>query len=279
MGLDGWIIYVILGIIGYFGLGYIDKKFEINKIDKIVFSIIYMILVSGFCFKYSLRYTDNIFLIFVFMMIVDVIYNTYVIDGDFFDKNEKNISYYITLIIVSFIVNQFFINEVSEIFLTGSELRVVLWLLIIIFIYSFSKDKGITMNVHTEKMKYMSTNSVLTHYAKFKYLYYDDCDCENRDISNVLYAIMIYENHNRSKILRNYDNFMYKINGKNSKLGIMQVDTRKYISDSESIKIVYDKLSKLYNKKKNKDINNLIDDYYGFDNQYVKYIFDIIRKF
>lgn len=279
MSLLGWIFYVILGIVIYFGVELINKKYNISKFDKIIFSIIFMMLISGLCFKYAIRYTDNIFLIFVFMMVTDIIYNTYVVDRDFFDKNENNLLYYIVLVIVGFFVNQEFINDVDTVFLTGSDLRIVLWLLVIVFIYNFSKSKNIFSNEVEVKDKYMSINSVLSSYAKLKYLYFDDCNKDNKDISNILYAIMIYENHKRSKLLRSYDNLLFKLNGGKAKLGIMQVDTKKFISDSESIDIAYKKVLKIYNKRKTKDISKIINDYYGFDNLHVKYIFDIIKKF
>ena len=279
MSLFGWIFYVVLGIIIYFGVELINKKYSISKFDKIIFSIIFMMLVSGLCFKYAIRYTDNIFLIFVFMMVTDIIYNTYVVDRDFFDKNENNLLYYIVLVVVGFFVNQEFINDVDTVFLTGSDLRIILWLLVIVFIYNFSKSKNIFSNESEVKQKYMSVNSVLSSYAKLKYLYFDDCNKDNKDISNILYAIMIYENHKRSKLLRSYDNLLFKINGGRAKLGIMQVDTKKFISDSESIDIAYKKVFKIYNKRKTKDITKIINDYYGYDNLHVKYIFDIIKKF
>lgn len=279
MGLFGWILYVFLGIIFYFIISFIDNKYNLSKIDKIVFSIILLIFVAGFFFNYLIKYTDNLFLVFVFMMITDIIFNTYIVGRDFFDENERNIIYYIVMILIGFFVNQNFINRVSFIFPSGDDLRLVIWLLIIIYLYNFIKNKKLFGNTVIKNNKYMSVRSVLNNYSRFKYMFYDDCEHQDNDFSNILYAIMIYEDNRRSKFLRDYDNFMYKINGGKSKLGIMQVESKKFISDSESISIVYKKIAKLYDKKKNNDINKIFDDYYGYDNQYVKYIYDIIKKF
>lgn len=279
MGLFGWIFYIVMGIILYFVMDFLSNKFNISKIDKIVLSNIYIVVLSGILFKYSIRYTDNIFLIFVFMLITDIIYNTYIIDRDFFDKESNNIKFYIGLIISGFIINQEFINNVRSVFLTGNEFRVVLWLLVIIYIYKFCSDKKIFEKKNKVDKKVMSVNNVLNNYAKFKYAYYDDCDRDNKDISNILYAIMIFEDNRRNRVLRNYDNFKYKINGKKNKFGIMQVESKKFISDSESIELAYKKIIKIYNSSKKKDIDNIFDKYYGYDNKDVKYIFEIIKKF
>lgn len=279
MGLFGWIFYIIMGIVIFFLMNYLDNRFSISKIDKIVLANIVVIIISEFLFKYSIRYTENIFLIFVFMLIFDIIYSTYVIDHDFFDKDNNNILFYVGLIISGFIINQEFINRVSSIFLTGEELRVVLWLLIIVYIYNFCNSKKLFEIKDKKDKKIMSTNSILNNYAKFKYAYYDECDNDNKDISNILYAIMIYEDNKRNKFLRRIDNFKYKINGKKSKLGIMQVESKKFISDSESIELVSKKIVKIYNSSKKKDINSVFDKYYGHNNEDVKYIFEIIKKF
>jgi len=279
VGLFGWIFYIIMGIVIFFLMNYLDNRFSISKIDKIVLANIVVIIISEFLFKYSIRYTENIFLIFVFMLIFDIIYSTYVIDHDFFDKDNNNILFYVGLIISGFIINQEFINRVSSIFLTGEELRVVLWLLIIVYIYNFCNSKKLFEIKDKKDKKIMSTNSILNNYAKFKYAYYDECDNDNKDISNILYAIMIYEDNKRNKFLRRIDNFKYKINGKKSKLGIMQVESKKFISDSESIELVSKKIVKIYNSSKKKDINSVFDKYYGHNNEDVKYIFEIIKKF
>lgn len=279
MGLFGWIFYIIMGIVIFFLMNYLDNRFSISKIDKIVLANIVVIIISEFLFKYSIRYTENIFLIFVFMLIFDIIYSTYVIDHDFFDRDNNNILFYVGLIISGFIINQEFINRVSSIFLTGEELRVVLWLLIIVYIYNFCNSKKLFEIKDKKDKKIMSTNSILNNYAKFKYAYYDECDNDNKDISNILYAIMIYEDNKRNKFLRRIDNFKYKINGKKSKLGIMQVESKKFISDSESIELVSKKIVKIYNSSKKKDINSVFDKYYGHNNEDVKYIFEIIKKF
>ncbi len=285
MGLYGWIFYMLCGLMFFLIISIIDNKFSVTKIEKLVISIILMMIVGGYCFRLGINYRDNIFLIYVFLMIYDIIYNSYFIERDFFDKNEKNIEYYIVLIIVGFIVNQEFINNVTEVFLTGEDLRIVLWFLSLIFIYNFIQKKNILSNNKEIKDKYMSTQTVLVNYAKLKHRFYDSCDFSDKEISNIVFAIMIYENSKRSKILRNYDYFMFRLNGNKKKLGIMQVESDKFISDVESIEITYKKLEKLYNKKDSKSTRNTKNKVYEIiekytDNpEYIKYIFDIIKKF
>lgn len=278
MGFFGWILYIFCGVLFYFAIEFINNKITLGKVDKIVFLNVFNIIVSGLLFRYSIRYTDNIFLVFVFVMLTDIIYNTYIVDRDFFDNDSGGIYYYIGLVITGFIINQEFINKVNNVFLSGNEFRLVLWLLIIVYFYNLFKNEKIFHRKDSNEKKVMSVNNILNNYAKFKYTYYDDCDHDNKVISNILYAIMIYEDNNKNKVRRNIDNFMFKINGKKNKLGIMQVESKKFISDSESIDIAYKKVLKIYNSTKTKDINKLFDKYYGYNNEDVKYIYEIIKK-
>ena len=282
MGLIGWLIYIILGIILFIIIKYIENKYKINRREWLIFSIIIMLLFAGILVRLGINYTSDIFLIFVFMMLTDIFYNSYILEQDFFSKEDKNIYYYILLIIIGFIINQEFINRVEEVFLTGEDLRLIIWFLAIIYLYKFSISKNILSN-NKETTKFISKDSILISYVKLKEKYYEECNYDNKDISNIIYSIMIYENKKRSKLLRKIDNFNYKINGGSKKLGIMQVESKKFITDSESINITYKKITKLYdryNKKKDKNVSiKVLDDYLKEESNNVKYIYEVIKKF
>ena len=282
MGLIGWLIYIILGIILFIIIKHIENKYKINRREWLIFSIIIMLVFAGILVRLGINYTSDIFLVFVFMMLADIFYNSYILEQDFFSKEDKNIYYYILLIIIGFIINQEFINRVEEVFLTGEDLRLIIWFLAIIYLYKFSISKNILSN-NKETTKFISKDSILISYVKLKEKYYDECNYDNKDISNIIYSIMIYENKKRSKLLRKIDNFNYKINGGSKKLGIMQVESKKFITDSESINITYKKITKLYdryNKKKDKNVSiKVLDDYLKEESNNVKYIYEVIKKF
>ena len=242
-------------------------------------------IVSGISHKISLPYSDNIFLLFVFCLLTDIIYQSYFIERDFFDRREKNVFYYVCLILVGFFLNQEFVNEVEQVFLTGEDFRILLWALIFIFLYSFfQKNMIFTSSASTSSFS-MSPNSVLSRYAKLKYQYYDDCDFEDRDVSNLIYAIMIYRDYKRSKVLRDMDYFLFRLQGNPRKLGIMQIESKKYITDSESIALTHkeiEKIMSLKTKSKARKKMNFEDVIQHYDKEHAKdiqYIFDIIRKF
>lgn len=281
MGIFGWIFYIILGIIFFFILGFISSRYSITKLEKMVFSIILLMITSGICFRLGIPYTRDIFFVFVFLLIIDIIYQSYYLEKDFFDKGEGNVKYYLFLIFLGLLINYEFINEVGSVFLTGEDLRIVLWFLVIIFLYKFFQNNNIFVSKDTNN-KRMSSESVLVNYAKLRYQYHDDCNYDNKDLVNLLYSIMIYNNSKRSKLLRKYDYFMFRLNGNSRPLGIMQVESKKFITDSESIDIVYKKLVKLGEKKNSKskvNINDVIKAYGKDKADDIQYIFDIVSKF
>ena len=281
MGIFGWIFYIILGIIFFFILGFINNHYSITRLEKLVFSIILLMITSGICFRLGIPYTNDIFLVFVFLLIIDIIYYSYFIEKDFFNKNEGNIKYYALLIFIGLLVNYEFINKVSSVFLTGEDLRIVLWFLIILFMYKFIQNNNI-LNKQETSSKRMNEETVLVNYARLKYKYHEDCKYDNKDLVDLIYSIMIFNNSKRSRILRKYDYFMFRLNGNSRPLGIMQVNSKKFITDSESIDIVYKKLVKLSEKKNSKskiNINDVIKSYAKNDYEDIQYIFDIVNKF
>jgi hypothetical protein len=289
MGLFGWLFYIVLGIIYFFIIKLLSNKYKISKTQKFIFTILLLMITSGICFRLAIKYTGDIFLSLVFLMIIDIIYNSYFIEKDFFDKSEGNIKYYILLVVIGFFINQEFFNRVSDVFLSGEDLRIILWTLGIIFIYNFIKEKEVLKSTSDNNIKYMSVDSVLVNYVKLKNKYNEEVNYSDKDICNIIYAIMIFNNNKRSKVMRDYDYFMFRLNGNSRNLSIMQINSKKFITDSEGIEIVYKKLikysesitkSKTKTKTKNSKIyEEILKKYSSSDYLYLKYIFDIIKKF
>ncbi len=282
MGLMCWLFYCFLGLTFFVIIMVVQNKFSITKFERLVFSIILLMISSGLCYKFAIKYTENIFLSFVFLMIVDIIYSSYLSDKDFFDKEEKNVFYYIVLIFFGFFVNQEFVNQVSQVFLTGEDLRIILWFLVFLFLYSFIKEKDVLSKTSPAKAK-INYENILVQYAKLRYRFHNECDSNNKDISNILYAIMIFNNNRKGKLFRNYDYFLFRLNGNKRPLGIMQVESNKFITDSESIEIVRKKIEKLYERKtklKSKvSIQDIINNYDKNNALEIQNIFNVIQKF
>ena len=283
MGLLSWIFYMIVAFIFFLILLVLDHKYKLTKLEKIVVSIFLLLFVAGMMKRFLFSHTEQIFFIFVFMFFIDLIYHSYFLERDFFDREEKNLLYYCMLIFIGFFINQEFINRVDQVFLVGEDYRLITWFLMFLFFYNFIKSRGVLQQREDTSTISISREMVLEQFVKLKDRYYDVCHPEEKELSNVLLSIMIFENQRRGKFLRRIDNLLFRLNGENKKLGIMQVDSKHFITDQESIEIVYKKLEKLYKKdtntKKKVKVEEVIEKYCGEDSKSVLKIFDIIRKF
>lgn len=276
MGIISWIYYLIIGLILFLLISFLQKKYSLTKLEQFIITNILLIVLCGISNKLLINYNSDIFLSLAFLMLIDIIYQGYFLGRDFFDKEEANLKYYILLIIIGFLINQEFINRVNEIFLTGEDFRIIIWFLVIIYIYQFVKNKDI-FSYKVQEKHFLSEEGILIQYTKLKYRY--PTTYENDKLKKVLYSIMLYENHRRGKILRYFDNLKYRITGNPRKLGIMQVESKKFITDRESIDIVYKKLDKLYNKKNSKkSLSDLIKSYDKVAAEDIMYIYNIIEK-
>ena len=284
MGFFNWVFYIFCGFFLFVFLYLIKNKFKINNFQSIVFSLLYMLIISGICSKYGFnRLNINVFLIFVFEMVFKIIYYSYFLEEDFFVREDNNLVYYGVLIIIGYLLNMYFINKVNYVFLSSEDLRIVTWFIMLLFLYQFFKDNEIFNKVESNNTKrIINEQSIYISYAKMKSKYKDDIKYDNKDINNILYSIMIYENFKRPKFFRNIDNFRYRFDGGVKKLGIMQVESNKFVSDVESIEIVYKKIKKLFDKytvKNKSDINKILSSYDKENYKDIINIYDKISKF
>ena len=281
MGIIGWILYLVFSMIGFLLLLFIDKKYHITKVDKIILSLLYLFLIAGLFYRLKWNYTESIFVIFIFFFVIDLIYYHTILDKDFFQKEEGNVFYYVVLLILGFFFNQEFINRVNDIFLSGEEIRLLIWIGILFFIYRFAKEKDVFNRVNVSTNSSINEESIMISYAKLKVQYHELLDSEDKDLQTLMYAFMIYYNNSRNKLFRQIDNLKMKIHGSKRRLGIMQVEVDHVISDSLSIEMALDKIKKNYKKSSSKKIK-IKDAIHAYDmenEKEIESIFDILLKF
>lgn len=108
-----------------------------------------------------------------------------------------------------------------------------LWILIIIFIYGIFNNLEISQKGSIKrKNKYINNKY---HILKQRYGSIISYHCSNEFYEATTYAIMIYEDFNRPVIVRWIEYMHFFITKRPHTLGIMQVRTKKYISNEKSI--------------------------------------------
>lgn len=277
--------YILFSMLLFLIVKYLNKKFKLNLYEYIFIPLIYIIIVSMF-FKFN----HYIFLVSLFLMFIDIIYTIYVKETNFF-SNGSIIKMYIVIVISSYLINRYLIDT-SIIYLDKPTLKIIVWIFIIYFIYQFIKNKNISYK--SPELKSISDeefdkNYIILSYTKFKIKYRNIIE-QHSNISNIIYAGLVYYNNIRPEYLRRIDYFKFRLNNRRRPLGIMQIDSDRFITDTESILIAISEIEKIYSRLKNKktaktikkeDINyKVIKSYYkNYDFNKIIEIYDEICKF
>ena len=263
------ILYLGFAIILFFILNYFQKFEDKTPSIMIIIPVIYIILISGISFVD----TSCIYLVILMEMFIRIYYTKIILNQEELMNTNYYIQNYGLAIILAFIVTRCFIIKVDSIFPTASEWRMGIWFLIILFLYktlngvvTFKLEKQEQLNF---KMK---EEMIIVRYAKLKNSYSHLIKSKNKDFNSLIYAIMIFKDYHRSNFLRSVDKIRFRFTGKTMKMGIMQVEANKEISDEDSIKIVIKDLNKIEkelstNKKiKKQDLYQELLREYGFNN-------------
>ena len=251
-----FISYALFSILLFLFLNYVTKKFHLTKIEYIVFTNIYLVFLASLAsYFHFFTFCDDVFIIVIFEFLIRMIYTTYLLEKDFFAKEEGILPLYLCNLVVAYLLNQFIIRQVDFVFLDPEQLKFLLWVFIILFIYHFAHTKeevsAIKSNVEKRLQVGDRKQYIISQYVKFKQRFGKDIEAKG-DMRFLIYAIMIYENYNRPAFMRQLDYFKYQFDHIPKRQGIMQVDSKKILSDVESINVIEKKLDTLQNKKKTK---------------------------
>ena len=274
MGIHLLFIYFLASILLFFILDYIDKKDQDNYINHILISVIYIIFLAGIFATFGIDNNNgNIFLIVLFEFLIKIFYTNYVLEKNFFKNNSFVLKIYLITIIVCYLVNYTFIKRVLNVFPGIKELKIIIWLLILIYAYIVLKKYVTLKEVKNDNtLFYNDKDYVVMQYAKFKNKYFNIVNTKYKELYPVIYAIMIRENYYKPEFIRKLDKLKYKLDNEERKFGIMQVISKNIIDDEGSIDIAIKSLEKIYlklnkNNKKNKDdlIGDILKKYYDND--------------
>lgn len=249
-----FISYVFFAFLLFMFLNFIVKRFSLTKIQYVLFTNIFLVFLASVASYFHLNaFCDDIFIIVIFEFLIRMLYTTYLLEKDFFSKEEGVLPLYLGNVVMAYLLNQFIIRQVDMVFLNPEQLKFLLWVFIILFIYHFfHRQDMVSIQNSTKKFSIAERGQyIILQYAKMKQKYGKDISVQG-DMRFLIYAIMIFENYKRPSFFRQLDYFRYQFDHVPKKQGIMQVDSKKILSDIESIEIVSQKLEKLQEKKKSK---------------------------
>lgn len=279
-------IYYFMVALGLFFLLNYFKRLDTKTPSVIILiPIIYLFLISELPYLNK----DLIYLVIPIEMLIRIYYTKTVLNQE--EKIDKD--YYIQTYGLSFILGylltEVFLTKVNTILPTVEEIRIGIWLFTVLFLYKILNGKiSFQLERQEEKNFKIKEEAIVVRYARFKNQYSHLIKSKDKNQNLLVYAMMIYEDRNRSQFLRNLDRLHYRFTGKVMKMGIMQVETNKEITDEESIKIVLRNLDKIQkeiqsnknNKKQNINLE-VLKEYYQEEGKInaILTIYDTLYRF
>lgn len=216
-----------------------DTSPAFNYLFKVLTPVVFIVLVAAFFqFIGHHEFNKNIYLIVVYYWIIRLL--VIILQGHASLQNwPVQFLYWISSITLA-VWFYSLIDKLDTILPTPQTLIEQLWLLIILFIYSVLNKLEIS-RASTEQRK---KNYVIRKYQQFHEKFGEQVDgYMNIDFLRALtFAIMIYEDFNRSKLIRFLERLLFKYSDKKHTYGIMQVKSDHVLSDAESLNLGMEKI-------------------------------------
>ncbi len=252
---------------------------ENKKINQLLIPSIYIIVVSALIPNVK----ENIFLIVIFEIFIRNFYITNIINRQ---QESSAFSFIIENILsigLSLFIYNYFIGKVETVIPNPEDIKGFIWFLIMIYIvylYNLTtKNKVVVEKAKTAKIR---TEKTIMQFAKFKNKYSNIIKSKNNLVNNLTYAIMIYEDFKTPKIYRSINAYIGAVTKKETKYGIMQINSYERLTDEDSIKLV---ISNFENELKNtklkeeEKLDKLLINYKEEEQNQIKLIYKEIVEF
>lgn len=276
----GIILFLIINWIGKhsYSIGYMEISLfveteeapALNFAIRVLTPIVFIIVVSSVLYYFGLdRFVKNIFLVNLYYIVFRLLFNLATNRGLLLNWYRQFL-YWFAIIIISYFVYEKLISVKKNILPDFTTIANELWIIILVFLFQVANNIRLSQE-GTFKRKIGYLESRLT---KFQSLYGTIIKpiTQNQHLEAVVYAILIYEDFNRPKVIRFIENAKQYFTKKPHTTGVMQVRSDTILSDEQSVKIGTNKILDAY-KKYLTDIKDK-PNYYSEYNAYYAIISD-----
>ena len=217
-----------------------------NFLYRIISPIVFLFIVSAILYKLSLdKFVSNIYMVSVYYVVFRLIFNL-LTNRALLMNWYRQVIYWISIITLSYYSFSEIIYKRENILPDFTTVSNELWIIILIFLFHTLNQIRISSD-KTIKRKERYLKSRFNYFKKCYGKIIDD-KIENHKLKSIIYSIMIYEDFNRPKAARLIENAKFYITSKTHSLGVMQVQTDKFINDEKSVKLGVKKIKKAYKK-------------------------------
>lgn len=250
----GVLLFFIINWIGRhsYSVGYmqismflkVEEAPAFNFLFRVISPIVYLFIISAVLYKIELdRFVTNIYFISIYYVGFRLVFNLLTNRGLLMNW-YRQILYWISIITISYFSYSEIIYRKENILPDFETISNELWIIILIFLFHTLNQIRISSDKTIKRKENYLKNRLA--FFKNKYSGLVNGKIDNDKLKSIVYAIMIYEDFNRPKVARLIENVRFKLTGKRHSLGLMQVQTTKFIDDRKSVELGIDKIKSAY---------------------------------
>ncbi|MBO2030483.1 hypothetical protein J4D99_03685 [Siccationidurans ginsengisoli] len=186
-----------------------DSKLAFTFALRVATPIVYLIIISRVLYYFKLdSFVFKFYLVSIYYLIFRYIINA--VEGRLSLLNwGRQIIYSLSIIFLSYFFYDKFISSKKNLLPDFSNLANEMWIIIILFVYKIINDLDVSVKgAEKRKSRYIFKKYIL---FKTKYGKIIDSQVDNDILKTIIYAIIIYENFNRSRLVRAVENVSYFI--------------------------------------------------------------------
>lgn len=271
----GIVLFFIINWIGKhsYSIGYmeisifvkIEEAPALNFLIRVLTPIVYLIIISTALYSLGMdKYVANIYLVNLYYILFRLVFNIATSRGLLLDWYRQTL-YWVAILSISYFAYEKLIKIKENILPDFTTIANELWIIILLFLFQVTNNVRFSPNGTLQRKQ----NYLKSRYRHFTSLYGDTIReiTKNEVLESVAYAVLIYEDFNRPKLVRFIENLKFRITKKQHTLGVMQVKTDKLIDDLESVKLGTNKLVSSYKNYATKMMEKQ-EAYYNWDSIY-----------
>jgi len=242
-------------IFGYVNMSDLIRggNFGFNLIFRILSPAIFISILSIILYKIErASFINNIWMIALWYIIINTLI-LLLLNRWVFIKKFLYILIQGSALFVSYIFYEFSLKRGTEFILPESGgFRTEIWFIIILYFYNllteYKENRDSGYGDEREKQDNLYQRVIKKKFNRFRKKYGHLLSpefLENQILNNIFFSIMIYEDINRPKLVRWTEKVLFKFNLAKS-TGIMQVQSKRFLSNEESIKEAQKIIFKIY---------------------------------
>lgn len=246
----GILLFILINWIGRhsYSIGYMEVSLLVkeeespafNFVFRILSPVVYLFLTSAILYSLSLdRYVSDIYLVSLYYIIFRLTFNL-ITNRVLLLNWGRQFVYWAGILALSYFSYLKLISVRENIFPDFKSFANELWIIILVFLYQTMNNLRFS-SAQTERRK---ENHLKSRYRILQSRFGQHIErlAPNRKLQALIYAIIVYEDFNRPKIVRGVENVVFRITKRPMSLGIMQVRTDKLISDLQSVELGIQKI-------------------------------------